>query len=605
MKRLLSALLMLIMCLSAAFAEGENPTEELEATVPPTAEEREPEEEAPAEPEEKPGDGHAPLDDMMFPEDDLPFIMPVPELPAAYEGYVKSGDERTFGTLAELLAEPGAKTVYVLAKEPVRIENFPLAMLKDAQLLPDLETFGEGYAVVLASDEGPIDLEDIDADAKVALIVSVEKKEEPKPDEKPDQDAKIALKVTPRNFNEGEWQNEIPDFLLEGIPSDTDGYCYAAIIYDERIVPLSGDEYFAQEEGEYIVRFAILDALGDIADKSEKYALKMDFTAPELTIEVSEEHDYTMTLRAADTLSGVAGLSMDGGATWVPLNEGESVVHTESRKKMFAPGAIMVRDLAGNVIANDVEIELDAIPKVSALGGMGGSGSPSTTAAPHASGDGDASPYDAYELALPEGAVDILTLGGEKIDLGLEIEAEDIPSEGPAKFVAELTAWAAKDSAFESAKDTLVLRAETGATAGAYICTWRINGAVLRKLYNTEIRYLALAAGDAVLSLPTVGFTAGTRYAELKMEGISTSEFDYEIVMRFDPKAEGPAPAEDGWNMVLGCDVEIHVEVGGERFDMIDRASTPEMYPFDVYCGPKDMPEYPYGEYPKAEVEVW
>ena len=602
MKKLLSALLVLAVFLSAALAEGENPAEEFEAMLPSAAKEPEPEKEAPAEPEEEPDIDSAPIDDMMFPEDDLPFIMPVPEIPESYEGYVKSGGERTFGTLAELLAEPGGKTIYVLAKKPVRIESFPLILLKDVRLLPDPETFGEGSTVIVTADGEPFDPNGIEEDAEAALVISVVEKEEPKPDEKPDETEKPELRVTPRSFTEGAWQNEIPGFLLDGIPAAE--YSYAAIIYDERIVPLSGDEFYAQEEGMYTVRFAILDALGDIVDKSKEYALMLDFTAPELTIEVSEEYDYTMTLRADDALSGMEGLSLDGGETWVPLNEGESIVHTESRKKVFAPGAIQVRDQAGNVSANDVKIELDAIPKMSSFGG-GGSGGSSAKSTPHASGEGDDSPYDAYDLALPEGAVDVLTLGGERIDLGLEIESGDIPSDGPAKFSAKLTHWATERAESEPAKDTLVLRAETGTAAEACTCTWRVNGAVLRKLYNTDIRYLALAAGDAVLSLPTVGFTAGTRYAELKMEGTSTSEFEYEIVMRLDPNAEGPAPAEGGWNMVLGCDVEIHVEVGGERFDMIDRASTPEMYPLDVYCGPTDLPEYPYGEYPRAEVEVW
>ena len=227
--------------------------------------------------------------------------------------------------------------------------------------------------------------------------------------------------------------------------------------------------------------------------------------------------------------------------------------------------------------------------------------------APHASGDGDTAPYDAYELALPEGAVDVLTLGGEEIDLGLEIDSEDVPAEEAALFTAELTAWAVEapaDAEYAPSEDTLVVRAQVGDVTGPYSCTWRINGAVLRKLYNTDIRYLVLAAGDAALSLPTVGFTAGTRYAELKMEGMSTAEFEYEIVMRIDPDAEGPATDAEGWNLIARCAPEIHVEVAGERFDMIDRVTTPEMYPFDVYCGPANLPEYPYGAYPRAEVEV-
>ena len=622
MKKWLSALLVPVFCLSAALAELDPPADEAENAAPPAVTAT-PEPEQEVAPDPIPLDSAeemaAPIDDMMLPEGSAIFVMPVPEIGAQPEGYVLDGGARRDGTLEELLSEAGKKTVYVTAKEPVRIEKFLLALLKDVELLPDAE-FGESYAVALATDQGPLSQEAIDAavDEEVTLIVSVAKQEpgaEPEPGEKPGEqpgDAEIRLKVTPRGFADGVWQSEMPSFLLEGIPEDAGDFGYAAIIYDERIIPLAGDEYFSQEEGTFVVRFAILDALGDIVDKSEKYLLLLDFTAPELAIDVSAEHDYTMTLSAADALSGVIELSLDGGESWVPLNEGESVVHTEARRKVFAPGMIQVCDLAGNIGMNFEEIVLDAIPRESygggGWGGGGGDGSSGEKKPPHSRGDGDTAPYDAYELALPEGAVEVLTLGGEEIDLGLEIEGEEIAGDAPALFTAELTSWAVENPLapeLEPEKDTLVVRAEVGEGTEPFTCTWRINGAVLRKLYNTDISYLALAAGDAVLSLPTVGFTAGTRYAELKMEGVSTAEFEYEIVMRIDPDAEGPTPAEDGWNLVLGCEPELHVEVAGERFDMIDRVSTPEMYPFDVYCGPTDLPKYPYGEYPRAEVEVW
>ena len=607
MKKLICVLLALALCLSMALADE---FEESASTGALMAQAPEPEpiqpQEPPAEPQgdPDPDDPQDSPDADGEPDSDGEAGGDEPEAGESCEGYVEDGGQRRTGTLEALLADAGAKTVYVSAKEPVRIENFLLALLRDVKLLPDPSVYGEKYAVVLTSESGAVAQEDIDAatDETILLTVSVVK-EEPDPGEKeePGEDERVVLKVTPSNFTDGIWNCEIPGFLLEGIPEGAAGYGYAAIIYDERIVPLSGDEFFAQEEGEYAVRFAIVDALGDIVSKSDRYALKLDFTPPELTIDVSAERDYTMTLSATDSLSGVIELSLDGGETWVPLGEGESVVHTESRRKVFAPGMIQVRDLAGNVSANPGEIVLDAIPKMS-IGGWGGGGGGSTPAAPHASGDGDTSSYSSYELALPEGAVDVLTLGGEEIDLGLEIEGEE-----KALFTAELTAWATEktlDSREDAPKNTLVIRAEIEDAESPCVCVWRVNGAVLRKLYNTDIAYLALQAGDALLSLPTVGFTAGTRYAELKMEGVSTSAFEYEIVMRIDPNAEGPAPAEDGWNMVLGCEAEIHVEVAGERFELIDRVTTPEMYAFDVYCGPTDMPEYPYGEYPRAEVEV-
>lgn len=521
------------------------------------------------------------------------------------EGYTLADGSITYGTLEQLFKAPGPKLVFVSAKEPVILPDFSLALLRDVILKPDPEVYEEEkFIVTLASEEGPIREEDIEGaeDALVTLTVAVEEKKEPAPGG----DEGISLRVTPRNFTDGAWQCEIPAFLLEGVPEGDSDCGYAVIIYDERIIPLASDEYCPQEEGAYVVRFAVLNDLGDIVAKSGKYVLMLDFTAPEMSVELSAEEDYTMTLSAADVpgggsavCSGVSKFSLDGGESWAPLREGESVVHSESRKRVFPAGMIQVCDLAGNISSNAEDVVLDEVPRVS-FGG--GGGAPSATTAPHASGSGDAAPYDAYELSMPEGPVETLELGGEPIDLGLEIAGDSLPSEGPGRFTAELISWKNEKAAAqaEPRKDTLIVRAEADGGEAPYTCTWRINGAVLRKLYNTDINYLLLQAGDAALSLPTVGFTAGTRYAELKMEGVSTAEFEYEITMRIDPNA--PA-AQSSWSFAKDCEAAIYVEVAGERYDMIDRSATPEMYPFDVYCGPADLPDYPYGAYPTDEME--
>ncbi len=522
-----------------------------------------------------------------------------PEADAGAEGYVLDGAQRRTGSLAELLAEPGQKTVYVLAKQPVTIADFRLALLKDAVLLPDPELYpGERYAVKLMDGETELTPEAIAAatDEVVALCVSVV---ELLPG--PDEPGGIRIQVEARNYEPESWMNWNPEFRLSGIPADAQGYSYVAVIYGERFIPLSEDFYIPMEEGVYTLRFAILDAQGDVVSSSEAYDLMLDLTPPELSVEVSQKRDYAMYLSATDApggtaaaCSGVAEYSLDGGESWQPLGEGERVEHVESRRKTFPPQTILVRDLAGNIAGNAEQIVLDRLIDDSYTGGWGGGGgSTSEPKVPHASGSGDDTPYAAYELALPQGAVDVLTLGGEEIDLGLQVDGA-----GPEAFTAELTAWARENRAEEPAKDTLVVRARSSAAHGTHDYAWRINGSVLRKLYNSDIAYLALSAGDAVLSLPTVGFTAGTRYAELKMSGVSTAEFEYEIVMR-----PGGGPSADAWNLSQDCAVEISVAVAGERYEMIDRSATPEMYPYDVYCGPADLPDYPYGAYPGAEME--
>ena len=235
---------------------------------------------------------------------------------------------------------------------------------------------------------------------------------------------------------------------------------------------------------------------------------------------------------------------------------------------------------------------LDKLPRMSG----GGGGGDSTPKKQHASGDGDTALYNAYPMELPEESMQVLTLGGDEVELSMELVRDSTPTT-PGSFRAEMLRWTRDDGAEDvdaGEPDTLLLTAEP-LTENEADCArvWKINGAVLRKLYNSDVRYLLLDVDGAMLSLPTQGFVAGTRYAELKMQGASTAEFTYEIRMR---------SAEDAqtlpFNRAPGCAAEIWVEVAGERFELIDRLSTPEMYPCDVYCAPDDLPDYPYGAYP-------
>ena len=303
------------------------------------------------------------------------------------------------------------------------------------------------------------------------------------------------------------------------------------------------------------------------------------------------EKNYAMNLSFSDALSGVDALSLDGGASWIALDGAQSYAYAADKKQLFAPGMILLRDVAGNVAANAEEVALDKLPSMS--GGGGGGGGSAGPKKQHASGDGDDAQYAAYDLELPEGAMDTLTLGGEALELGLRVEDANRFAE-PAAFEARLLRWAREGAREEDAADTLALRAQDADGDGAKRAfVWRINGAVLRKLYNSDVRYLLLEAEGAALSLPTVGFVAGTRYAELKMEGVSTAQFNYEIRM-----SAGDAQDAPDFSRAPGCEIGIWVEVAGERFELKNRRSTPEMYPCDVYCAKEDLPEYPYGKYP-------
>ena len=545
-------------------------------------------------PEESAAPEESPVpDETLAPEESAaPEVTPLPEI----EGYLldAQGVQLQGGTLKELLQVEGALRVCVCTRKLIRLENFPLFRLNGIEFLPDAE-LGRRYRVVLSASDDPADeytpeiIEGFAEDAVGDLYIwLMEQPDQPTPTPAPEQ----GLQVSPEDYYAGRWSCVPPTFHLSGISEGDSGSDYAVIILDERIALLSGSDYIPLDEGTYSVRFAIMDGMGDLTSRSDRYDLMLDFTPPELGIEVSQELDRTMTLHLSDALSGTASLSLDGGANWIALDGMESYPYTATEKQVFVPGSIQLMDNAGNLSENAEEIVLDKLPRMSG----GGGGGDSTPKKQHASGDGDTALYNAYPLELPEESMQVLTLGGEEVELSMELVRETAPTT-PGSFRAEMLRWTRSDGAEDvdaGEPDTLLLTAEPLSENEADCArVWRINGAVLRKLYNSDVRYLLLDVDGAMLSLPTQGFVAGTRYAELKMQGASTAEFTYEIRMR---------SAEDAqtlpFNRAPGCAAEIWVEVAGERFELIDRLSTPEMYPCDVYCAPDDLPDYPYGAYP-------
>ena len=516
------------------------------------------------------------------------------------EGYLLDGDGAKLegGALCRLLERPGALRICVSTRRVIRVENFLLARLREIEFLPDRDLVRGDFRVVLSASESlrdeltPERIETLPDDAVGDLYIWLrEELPTPAPTQAPE--AELKLGVAAENVVQGAWSCMQPSFALSGIGAEDENCAYAAIILDERIAILSEDVYLPREEGVYTVRFAILDAMGDIVDRSEKFTLRLDFTPPEMRVEPDMEKNYAMNLSFSDALSGVDALSLDGGASWIALDGAESYAYAAEKKQSFAPGMILLRDAAGNVTANADAVTLDKIPSMSGGGGGGGSAAPKKQ---HASGDGDDALYASYALDLPEGAVRALSLGGEELELGLCLEDENHFAE-PAAFEARLLRWAREGAQDEGGQaDTLALRAADAAGDGAareYV--WKINGAVLRKLYNSDVHYLLLENGGAALSLPTAGFVAGTRYAQLKMEGVSTARFNYEIRMRV---GDASPAADAAFSCAQNCDVGLWVEVEGERFALVSRERTPEMYPCDVYCAQEDLPEYPYGKYP-------
>ena len=86
--------------------------------------------------------------------------------------------------------------------------------------------------------------------------------------------------VAAENYMPGVWSCQAPSFTLSGIPEGARGYNYAVVAYDERFIILSGNAYTSRDEGEYSLRFAILDPIGDVCALSTRYDLKIDLTPP-------------------------------------------------------------------------------------------------------------------------------------------------------------------------------------------------------------------------------------------------------------------------------------------------------------------------------------
>ena len=489
------------------------------------------------------------------------------------------------GRLEDLLAHEGKLQIVVSVAECVEIKDFPTVRLQEIEFFYDADVFpGADWRIVLSRSErlrdeySAAEIEAAQPGETASLFIWV-REELPEPTKDP---SELRLIVHTENVATGQWSNVQPRFTMEGIGAGSENCDYAVIILDERIALLSDSSYVPEEEGVYTVRLAIMNGMGDLVDRSEKYTLWLDWSAPEMMIEVSMEKDRTMNIYAGDRVSGVAGLSMDGGESWFEI--GDVFTYTAPEKQSFAPGMIQLKDHAGNVTVNDSEIILKKIPSYGV-----GSGSVSKD---HAAGDGDTASYSAYTLDIPTGEMTRLTLGGEEIELQLVGLQKDQEQELP--FHAELIRWSGSGAADAGrSPDTLVLHASCEMQETA---VWKINGAVLRKLYNSDIAYLALEREGEMLSLPTIGFTAGTRYAELKMMGAATQEFSYEIHMKLlEEELESLRP---GFNQSARLLPAIWVEVDGERYQMLDRESTPEMYFYDVYCAPEDLPDYPYGAYP-------
>ncbi len=552
------------------------------------------------------------------------------ELPEDAEAWFERDGVKLGGTLKETLAMlEGDEKIYIRTPKTVLVKKAPLKPLSNATLLPDEDVFKGDYVVNLSLDDpdttsdpaliDPKDLKDMGDKADLYIWVAAkptepddgedQKQEPPEGDDDPKQEEeeeKPTIAVSAKNYTEATWTNGAPEFTLSGIPDGKDDWSYAAIVFDERIIPLSEGRYVPEEEGRYSLRFVIVDGIGDILSASEQFTLWLDWTAPDMSVEVDDDRSYTLYVSAEDELSGVEAVSLDGGKKWHDMSEDEDYTYKGKKKKKFRAGTIQVRDAAGNIAESQESYTVDKADNGGSGfggGGGGGGGGEAKKARSHARGDGEeGAEYDALELELPPEPMDQLTVGGELMDLTLVLGAAQEP-EAPVgekqAFTASLYRWDAAEQGQaddDAQPDTLLLTAELDPNLGdQFTYDWRFNGEVYRELANSGIRYVALQVGDEVAAFPTEGFTGGTKFTELKMLGVSTRKFDYTLSMKvnMDP---GYVSAMSDSDYSQACDLAIHTVVENMAYELSSSTNS-IMYFYDVYVGPEDMLEQPFGEY--------
>ncbi|MDO4547798.1 MAG: hypothetical protein Q4D04_06870 [Clostridia bacterium] len=464
-------------------------------------------------------------------------IKPIkPEKRPPARAYDEDGDKAFAGTLKEVIRrvmewDETDRTIYISASELLKVKGMNPEDVESVTFEPDPTVFDAGEYEVYVGDVTPKmarknrKKKSAGNDLYVRVIakeVSDEsggsKPEKPfQPgDEDGDAPSGVEIKVTAEGYLPGMWADRPPLFTLGGMPDDGSRYNYAAIAYDERFVILSGDSFSAIDEGQYSLSFAILDGIGDIVAASERYEVMLDFTPPvNIYVNMLSDSKKTFAVIAEDALSGIDAFSVDGGYSWHKGDEHGIFTHTSNPGYTFPAGAIMARDVAGNIAVYPIDFTLPA--KTSSSGGGGGSSGTKVRHSPP--GQIDFDPYDTLNLRLPGGEMKALIIDDTELPLTLSDE------EGKAmSFTAEFAAWGNGEEGAAS-PDTLILTAASDSRKAV----WTFNGVVYKMLANSGIEYLCFRHADGIAAVATEGFTSGTAYARLKAQGVSTRRFDYTI----------------------------------------------------------------------------
>lgn len=435
------------------------------------------------------------------------------------------GSGPVYGTLEGLLAlAPTGSTIYLLTGDIIILSG-GASQLSGVQLAADPGVFATSSCAVRVTTQSPLD-------GSAGLFVYVEEVTAG------EETATLTLQAACDQVLDGSWLTTAPTFTLSSDVELPQGWTWAVRYDGGAPVTLAGNTFTAQEEGAYTLTFVVLDGAGQVAASTQDVTLRLDTTPP--LVQATAGANLTLTVTASDAVSGIDGLSMDGGASWYPVTEmGEGVwglTFTAAQAYTFAPGTIVARDGAGNLAAYEKEVTLQSSQGRPSGGfsGGGGGGSSSTVATTHATSDTTAVvAYDGVELVVADQPMSSLVMGETELELFLRPDERLLALLGedyqPA-FTATLSNWMEDAS---NTPDTLVLAVsqEDLAQAEDAAFTWDFNGTVYKKLAASGIDYLVLQVGDQVTALSTAGFAAGVRYTMYRAQGLSSEAFDYHVAM--------------------------------------------------------------------------
>ena len=473
------------------------------------------------------------------------------------------GSGPVYGTLEGLLAlAPTGSTIYLLTGDIIILSG-GASQLSGVQLAADPGVFATSSCAVRVTTQSPLD-------GSAGLFVYVEEVTAG------EETATLTLQAACDQVLDDSWLTTAPTFPLSSDVELPQGWTWAVRYDGGAPVTLAGNTFTAQEEGAYTLTFVVLDGAGQVAASTQDVTLRLDTTPP--LVQATAGANLTLTVTASDAVSGIDGLSMDGGASWYPVTEmGEGVwglTFTAAQAYTFAPGTIVARDGAGNLAAYEKEVTLQSSQGRPSGGfsGGGGGGSSSTVATTHATSDTTAVvAYDGVELVVADQPMSSLVMGETELELFLRPDESLLARLGedyqPA-FTATLSNWMEDAS---DTPDTLVLAVsqEDLAQAEDAAFTWDFNGTVYKKLAASGIDYLVLQVGDQVTALSTAGFAAGVRYTMYRAQGLSSEAFDYHVAM-----------TEEG-------ETTLSVTVAGETWPLTEEEGG-AFYYYDVYTGTLD-----------------